>query len=128
MSKAKAETRKPWTRRTCGRCPHRNAAAGWCNVTAKWVATLAPCCDFGNRIIQAEQNRESQRRFRGLAADGSDLKQTQKRRALKVETKLTRHESHADAMTRHLRDNGGYFGYVPRKVRGKRKAKKGGAK
>lgn len=118
MSKAKAETRKPWTRRTCGRCQHRDAKSGWCNVTAKWVATLAPCCDFGNRLIQAEQNCEAQRRFRGKAADGSDLKQTQKRRAVKVETKLAGRESHADAMTRHLRKNGGYFGDVPRKVRG----------
>lgn len=95
---------------TCVRCPHCDEKSGWCAVTARWVSPLAPCCDYGARNIRAGQLREAQRRHHGKAADGSDLKWTPKRRALKVETKLVGRENAADAMTRHLRGNRGYFG------------------
>ena len=96
-------------RLTCAICPIYTASNGWCAVRACRRPANAAVCEYGHRLIKNESVVAACRRLRGKSADGSDSR-TYKRRALKVPTKLVGRENAADAMTRHLRKNHGYFG------------------
>lgn len=96
-------------RLTCAICPIYTASIGWCAVRACRRPANAAVCEYGRRLIKNESVIAACRRLRGKSADGSDSR-TYKRRALKVPTKLVGRENAAEAMTRHLRKNDGYFG------------------
>lgn len=94
---------------TCAICPVYTASSGWCAVRACRRPADAAVCEYGHRLIKADEVAAYFRKLRGKNPDGSDSR-TYKRRALKVPTKLVGRENAADAMTRHLRKNHGYFG------------------
>jgi hypothetical protein len=96
-------------RLTCAICPIYTASNGWCAVRACRRPADAAVCEYGRKLIRRDQVCTACRRLRGKSADGSDSR-TYNRRAPKVQLILTRSISAADAMTRHLRKNHGYFG------------------
>ena len=106
MSETGRKKRERWT---CGRCRVRNAKIGWCAVRACRRPANAPACEYGRSLIRADAVTASLRRLRGKSADGGDCR-AYKRRSPKVAMDLTGATSAAEAMTRHLRKNHGYFG------------------
>lgn len=93
----------------CGRCRVRSAKNEWCAVRACRRPANTPACEYGRKLIEADEVAAYFRKLRGKNPDGSDTRKYA-RRSLKVPTKLVGRENAAEAMTRHLRKNNGYFG------------------
>ena len=96
-------------RLTCAICPISAASNGWCAVRACRRPANTPACEYGCKLIKADEVAAYFRKLRGKNPDGSDTRKYT-RRSPKVPTKLVGRENAADAMTRHLRKNHGYFG------------------
>lgn len=51
-------------RRRCEVCPKRDAN-GTCLIKARWMAPLAPACDYGIKLMKNEYSAEWMRRVHG---------------------------------------------------------------
>lgn len=97
--------------KTCAICPIHTASSGWCAVRACRRPANTPACEYGRKLIKADEVAAYFRKLRGQAEDGSGTRKYT-RRAPKVQMELVGGENAAEAMTRHLRKNHGYFGAV----------------
>lgn len=96
-------------RLTCAICPIYTASSGWCAVRACRRPANTPACEYGRKLIEADEVAAYFRKRRGQKPDGSGTRKYT-RRSPKVPMKLVGRENAAEAMTRHLRKNNGCFG------------------